>query len=83
MASRDAKANPSGLFEGDDWVEWLPGPSRAESKQGIRLAVDFLVGKGVFHPDPASRPQDVEAARVVLTEAAALYECQRRTEMLS
>lgn len=80
MASREAKANPSRLFEGDDWVEWLPGLSRAGCKQGVRLAVDFVVGRQVFHPDPASRPQDVEAARAVLTEAVAMYEEQRQRE---
>lgn len=81
MASGEAKADPSRLFEGDDWVEWLPGPSRADCKQGVELAVNFVVGKGVLHPDPESRPPDVEAARGVLTEAVALYEHQRQREM--
>lgn len=80
MASGEAKANPSKLFEGDDWVEWLPGPSRADCKQGVKLAVNFVVGEGALHPDPESRPQDVEAARGVLTEAVALYEQQRQRE---
>eukprot|EP00752_Nemacystus_decipiens_P005625 g5090.t1 len=81
MASGEAKANPSRLFEGDDWVEWLPGPSMADCKQGVRLAVDFVVEKGVFHPDPELRTQDVETARVLLTEAVTLYEQQRRREV--
>lgn len=81
MASGEAKADPSRLFDGDDWVRWLPGPSSADCKQGIRLAIDFVVEKGALHPDPDSRPQDVDAARGLLTEAVALYERQRRREI--
>ena len=81
MASGEAKADPSRLFDGDDWVEWLPGPSSANCKQGIRLAIDFVVEKGALHHDPDSRPQDVDAARGLLTEAVALYERQRRREI--
>lgn len=81
MASGEAKANLSRLFEGDDWVEWLPGPSRADCKQGVRLAVDFVVGEGGLDSDPESRPQDVDAARGVLAGAVALYEQQRQREM--
>lgn len=81
MASNEAKADPSRLFEGDDWVDWLPGPSRADCKQGVRLAVEFVLGEGVFHPDPESRPQTVEAARDVLTRAVAIYEEQRVREV--
>lgn len=79
--SSEAKADPARLFEGEDWVEWLPGPSMADCKQGVRLAVDFVVGEGVFHPDPGSRPQDVEAARELLTKAVALYEQERQREI--
>lgn len=81
IASGEAKANPSRLFEGHDWVEWLPGPSRADCKRGVKLALDFLVGKGVLHPDPECRPQDVGSSRMILTEAVALYEEQRQREM--
>lgn len=81
MASGEAKADPSRLFEGDDWVDWLPGPSRADCKQGVKRAVDFVLGKGVFHPDPESRPQTIEAARGVLAGAVAIYEEQRVGEM--
>eukprot|EP00903_Cladosiphon_okamuranus_P020846 g19145.t1 len=81
MASGEAKANPSRLFEGDDWVEWLPGPSRADCKQGVRLAVDLVLKKGGLDPYPESRPQSVDAARGVLAEAVALYEQQSQMEM--
>lgn len=80
MASDEAKTNPSRLFEGDDWVDWLPGPSRADCKEGLRLAVEFVLRKGVFHPDPESRPQTVEAARDVLAKAVAIYEDKRAVE---
>lgn len=81
MACGEAKADPSKLFEGDDWVDWLPGPSRADCKEGVKLAVNFLLSSGVLDPNAASRPQDVAAARGVMAGAIALYEGQRMKEL--
>lgn len=74
MASEEAKRYVAKVFEGDDWVDWLPGPSRAESRQGVKTAVDFLLEKGALCVDPDKRPQTVAGARAVLAEAAARYE---------
>lgn len=76
----EAKADPTRIFEADDWIKWLSGPPRADSKEGVRLAMEFVLGQGVLHPDPASRPQTVHGAREVLRQAVAIYEEQRVKE---
>lgn len=42
--------------------------------------MEFVLGKGVLHPDPASRPQTVQGAREVVQEAVVIYEKQRVKE---
>lgn len=72
-ARREAQASPLKLFE-DNWVEWLTTLSKAASDEGLRLAVELVVDKGMLDPDPASRPTTTGAAKDVLLKSLAVYE---------
>ena len=71
-ATTAAKQHPRRVFEGD-WVEWLPGSSRAPSDAGLLKVIEFVLDNAMIDPSPQARPQDVASTRRLLEEALSVY----------
>lgn len=62
-------------------MEWLPGSTRAPCDEGLRKAVEFVIGNGMLAANPEERPKTAGAARELLHEALEIYRLEQEKSL--